>query len=473
MLKPYDLLEGILAEIEKGLKDNINADTLAQKFLLSSTHLRRLFRFAFGQPVGTYIRSRKLAASIADLLQTNFSVLDIALEYGLEYEQSYIRAFRREFGLTPGELRKTGQIVKIKPPLHLFNYNKVADGLVFGPDIVMVPQFHVIGKKYKIPFRKALTLPSEVIYRFMTEDQLHIPNAIEPEVLVCISGQAGIDADYCFHMPAVQVGSLDNIPEGFDHETFPSSLCAKFRFVEPDDIQLNMGVADEMFSAIDDFMDDDRQEYFLERRRVNFDRIDPRAYGGIYQQWEWYAPVIKKTKNDMPKNQAGIIRTWKQEMPALRFIGRKYTEGEDDIYRKIHINLGNWCLNHTFDAIEKQSGRDLKTLYEGGDSYISLVRKNNDGLFEYWLGMFLPEGTDVPAGYEMIDFPESTLEVCRVYGKKNSIIHYDAQCRKRLAEENIHKEPDGTEWSFQRFSWRSFFGEDRFGKRIVDYCYYL
>jgi AraC family transcriptional regulator len=43
------------------------------------------------------------------------NIVDIAIEYGFDYEQSYIRSFKREFGITPGSLRKNGQIVKTTP----------------------------------------------------------------------------------------------------------------------------------------------------------------------------------------------------------------------------------------------------------------------------------------------------------------------------------------------------------------------
>jgi len=176
---------------------------------LSSGHLRRLFKFAFGQPLGTYIRSRKLAASIDDLLNTKNNIVDIVLEYGLEYEQSYIRAFKREFGLTPGELRKSGQIVKITPPLHLFDSNKLGDCLIFGPNIVMVPQFHVVGKKHKETFRDALVLDQPLTKQFFCSEQMKIPNAVNPDVHINVSYKAETDADYSYFMPAIQVKTLD------------------------------------------------------------------------------------------------------------------------------------------------------------------------------------------------------------------------------------------------------------------------
>ena len=93
MLKPYDLLENILIDIEKGIKEGIDSNALADKYSISEGHIRRLFRFAFNQPLAGYIRSRKLSASLYDILKTDLNVIDIALDYGYSFEQTYIRAF--------------------------------------------------------------------------------------------------------------------------------------------------------------------------------------------------------------------------------------------------------------------------------------------------------------------------------------------------------------------------------------------
>jgi len=139
--KPYKMLENVIYEIESGLKININADYLADKFAMSPTNLRRLFKNAFGQSIGTYIRSRKMAASIDDLKKTNLNVLDIAFAYGLDYEQSFIRAFKREYGLTPGKLRKSGKPVDIKPPFSLIDFGKQENAPAFGPDVITEPKY--------------------------------------------------------------------------------------------------------------------------------------------------------------------------------------------------------------------------------------------------------------------------------------------------------------------------------------------
>ena len=145
-MKPYPLLENILLDIEEGIKENIDAFTLSKRYNLSEIHLRRLFSFAFNRPISGYIRSRTLSESLNDLLHTDKKIIDIALEYGFGYENSYSRSFRREFGISPDNLRKSGQIVKIQPPLHLFDENKIDDNVSFGPEFVIVPQFHTISE---------------------------------------------------------------------------------------------------------------------------------------------------------------------------------------------------------------------------------------------------------------------------------------------------------------------------------------
>ena len=129
MLRPYDLLENILIDIERGIRKGINVGILAKKYSLSYRHLQRLFKFTFKQSLADYIRSRRLVESLKDLLKTDTRLIDIAIEYGFDYDQVYIRAFKREFGMTPGKLRKSKQLVKTKLPLHLFNKKKFPNGL--------------------------------------------------------------------------------------------------------------------------------------------------------------------------------------------------------------------------------------------------------------------------------------------------------------------------------------------------------
>ncbi|MDR2923192.1 MAG: AraC family transcriptional regulator [Treponema sp.] len=473
MNNTHSLLEGVLAAIENDLKDEVNPELIAGKFNISSRHLHRLFKLTFNQSLGLYIRSRKLAASIGDLLNTGMNILDIALDYGFEYEQSYIRSFRREYGTTPGDLRKTGKILKITPPLNLFNAHKNTNGILFGPEIVVIPRFHVIGKIHQLYLRDASLTQPEIYNNFFNYESKKIKNIINPHFKIHISRTAGQDVDYCYIMPAYQVKTLDYIPDGFDHFTFNTSLCARFRYIHQNVKKIKQATFNEMFKAINDFMDDEEQKYFLERKEISIDRSEQAFSEEGYNLWEWFTPVIKKSSMKIPPfSPSGIQNVYKQKLPALRFIGKKCNEGAEP--HNILDLLDNCQLNKMFDDIEKQSDIDYKTFFKGGDSYICLVREKDDSP-EHWMGMFMPEGTEVPCGFQALDFPETSISVCSVYGKRSEVINYEAECRKKLAEEgfNLNGENAGCQWYFLRFNWRGFYVEDLYSKRLLDYCYPL
>jgi len=297
MQKPGDLLKSVLNEIEERINEDINADFLADNFGLSSIHLQRLFKFAFKQSLGAYIRSRKLTASLEILLSTNSKLLNIALDYGFEYEQSYLRSFKREFGVTPGMLRKTGKIIKVTPPFNLPGSNLIENGILFEPEIVMVPQFHVIGRKHKIPYSDSINMAPKAGKHFWENDRGKITNTKEPNVYIGLTRTGGIDADYNWYLPSIQVKTLKNIPEGFDGYTFKPSLCAKFRYIgQHHYFEINRNKAKNMYSAIEKFFDCEYGRNFSKISDTYFEKIDTESYDGNFCQMEWFTPIKKTQK---------------------------------------------------------------------------------------------------------------------------------------------------------------------------------
>jgi len=293
MLKPYDLLENVLLDIENGIKNNINASVISRKYGFSEGHLRRLFSFAFNQSIAAYIRSRTLAASLNDILETDSNILYIATEYGFEYEQSYIRTFKREFGITPGDLRKTGQIIQIKPPLHLFDKKRVDNGVLFGPDFVMVPRFYVIGKSHCLSFKDLCTEPL-LAKQFLENERKQIKETVNPNVFIGLTCNINEEGRFDY-IPSVKVANLKNIPYGLCGLTFETSMCARFRYIgQHHYYDTNENVVSMFYNVISNFAQNEHARYALSNDKIYFVMIDTRLYDGTYCQIEWYTPVTKK-----------------------------------------------------------------------------------------------------------------------------------------------------------------------------------
>ncbi|WJY16587.1 helix-turn-helix domain-containing protein [Pectobacteriaceae bacterium CE90] len=103
-----DLIDWINNNIEMPLK----IDDVAIKSGYSKWHLQRLFFSEMGQPIGEYIRERKLSIIAEALTTTNDPVINIAIQFGFDSQQSLTRAFRKRYNVPPHRYRKNAISIK-------------------------------------------------------------------------------------------------------------------------------------------------------------------------------------------------------------------------------------------------------------------------------------------------------------------------------------------------------------------------
>ncbi len=94
--------------VEAHLDTEIALSDVAKAAGLSQWHFQRVFRALTNETLKTYIRSRRFAKALDQLLTTKLPILDIALAAGYETQESFTRAFKSCFRLTPGQYRAFG-----------------------------------------------------------------------------------------------------------------------------------------------------------------------------------------------------------------------------------------------------------------------------------------------------------------------------------------------------------------------------
>ncbi|GKS12030.1 AraC family transcriptional regulator [Paenibacillus chitinolyticus] len=94
-----------LSYIEAHLKEELNLEILAERAAFSMYHFHRIFQAQVGMPPADYIRRRRLSSAACSLLGTERRILDIALEYRFDSQESFTRSFKRMFLMTPGQYR--------------------------------------------------------------------------------------------------------------------------------------------------------------------------------------------------------------------------------------------------------------------------------------------------------------------------------------------------------------------------------
>ena len=96
-------LENVIASIEQHISDeHFNVKMLADHVHMSVSQINRKLGALIDQPAGQLIRSMRLQRA-ADLLQKNAgSVAEICYQVGFSDQANFTRAFKKQFGVTPG-----------------------------------------------------------------------------------------------------------------------------------------------------------------------------------------------------------------------------------------------------------------------------------------------------------------------------------------------------------------------------------
>jgi AraC family transcriptional regulator len=93
--------------LEEHLAEQIPVARLAELVRLSRYHFCRAFRQSFGISPHRYHANRRLERSKALLADPALSVTEIALDVGFRETSSFTTAFRKLFGRTPTEYRRS------------------------------------------------------------------------------------------------------------------------------------------------------------------------------------------------------------------------------------------------------------------------------------------------------------------------------------------------------------------------------
>lgn len=225
-------IEESLKFIEDNLDENITLDVLAENAHCSKFHFHRIFHATVGQSVMEYIRQKKLVRSVNQLLYSDRSIIDIGMEAGFEYQQSYTRAFKHIFGFTPAECRNNKRIIEmlVKPKRLGYLVNNAKPDFISDPEFIEIPEFNIIGMEGVTTIEKEKEGNSVVfeLWRQLLERKDEIHNRMHSETFIGICTSDMLCEDYIGYIACCEVDTICTIPKGMVAKTIPACKYAKF-----------------------------------------------------------------------------------------------------------------------------------------------------------------------------------------------------------------------------------------------------
>ena len=168
-----------------------------------------------------------------------------------------------------------------------------------------------------------------------------------------------------------------------------------------------------------------------------------------------------------------IIKVYKEPIPALRMIGKRYTNADRRDGNFGHC-WGQWFENGWFDVLAALGPAKVSDSEHLG--FMRCYESEFDSIFEYWIGQFFPPGTVPPEGFGYIDLPAGELAVAWIRSDDdNEIFSMEYACEKRFQRDGLKwwRDAEGREHFFERYNESRFLTPDADGNVILDYCTYL
>lgn len=104
--KNLERLKIITDYIDANYKDNISLDEIADKYQLSKEYLATMFKKYMGITVGAYLKNIRLTSAYRDLMNSDYSINQLAFDNGFPNIKSFINCFKEYYGETPYKYKK-------------------------------------------------------------------------------------------------------------------------------------------------------------------------------------------------------------------------------------------------------------------------------------------------------------------------------------------------------------------------------
>ncbi|NHN32972.1 helix-turn-helix domain-containing protein [Paenibacillus agricola] len=103
------IIDRVIAFIQENYHLDISQDQCARSFGISRTHLSKLFKKFQQISFSDYVTQVRIEQAKKMLRETNIPVADISEKVGYLHTQNFIRVFKKNEGITPGQFREEGK----------------------------------------------------------------------------------------------------------------------------------------------------------------------------------------------------------------------------------------------------------------------------------------------------------------------------------------------------------------------------
>lgn len=219
--------------IEGHLCDELTLDAISDNVNVSKFHLLRIWKGATGTGLMEYVRRRRIAASLADLLSKQNTVDFIADKYGFGSERTFNRVFKEEFNTTPAKWRRNPVALNILDRFNADFMQRAGSGLVFLKSVTVLPAFSIAGIIYELDFHDNMKnqTANKLGVEFFHQRRLSVLNPVEKDIYYGYMSVPNNNYLHTFYQPSIKVNASSIIPSGMSVKHISTHKYGVFTYI--------------------------------------------------------------------------------------------------------------------------------------------------------------------------------------------------------------------------------------------------
>ncbi|KNY25658.1 AraC family transcriptional regulator [Pseudobacteroides cellulosolvens] len=219
--------------IEDHLCNEMTLDSISENVNMSKFHLLRIWKGATGTGLMEYVRRRRIASTLSDLLSHINTINFIADKYGFGSERTFNRAFKDEFGITPAKWRKTPAPLNILDRFNADFMNQAGSGLIFLKSVTVLPAFSIAGITHELDFEDNMynQTANRLGVEFFHQHRTKVLNPVEKDIYVGYTSVMNDGLKYAYYQPSIQVDGSSIIPPGMAKKQIPAHKYGVFTYM--------------------------------------------------------------------------------------------------------------------------------------------------------------------------------------------------------------------------------------------------
>jgi len=202
--------------IEANLLEELNLDNISENVNITKFHLLRIWKGATLTGLMEYVRRRRIALSLSDLIREQNTINFISSKYSFGCERTYNRVFKEEFKTSPAKWRKNPTPLQILDHFNADFMNQSGEALIFFRSITVLPAFTIAGLEYEVNIEDNLNNQTSNLHGvdFYTKHSNRIANTVNKDIYVGYTSIFSQSCPYTLYQPSIPVDGNSIIPPG-------------------------------------------------------------------------------------------------------------------------------------------------------------------------------------------------------------------------------------------------------------------